>query len=138
MPDKQWFVIQHRLTTPFSIPEKTFIFFVAKLLKDGLASTTIKAYLAAIRYSQIALGLGNLNLPNMYQLEYVLQAARKLARSKSSSRLPTTLAFLSEQFNASMLWAASCMCYFGFLRSGEVVAPSNSSFVGETVMAMLL
>ena len=78
----------------------------------------------------------------MSQLEYVLKGARKFARSKSSSRLPITPAILeklhavwsssSEQFNASMLWAASCMCFFGFLRSGEVVAPSNSAFDGET------
>ena len=128
--------------TPFPTSEKTLIFFVAKLFKDGLAGTTIKAYLAAIRYSQIALGLGNPNIPNMSQLEYVLKGARKLARSKSSSRLPIAPAILeklhavwslsSEQFNASMLWAALCMCFFGFLRSGEVVAPSNSAFDGET------
>ena len=141
MPDIRCFVIQHRL--PLFLPrEKPLIFFVAKLFKDGLAGTTIKAYLAAIRYSQIALGLGNPNIPNMSQLEYVLKGARKFARSKSSSRLPITPAILeklhavwsssSEQFNASMLWAASCMCFFGFLRSGEVVAPSNSAFDGET------
>ena len=128
--------------TPFPTSGKTLIFFVAKLFKDGLAGTTIKAYLAAIRYSQIALRLGNPNIPNMSQLEYVLRGARKLVRSKSSSRLPITPAILeklhavwsssSEQFNASMLWAASCMCFFGFLWSGEVVAPSNSAFDGET------
>ncbi len=27
-----------------------------------------------------------------------------------------------------MLWAASCMCFFGFLRLGEVVASSTRSF----------
>jgi hypothetical protein len=30
--------------------------------------------------------------------------------------------------NASMLWAASSMCFFGFLRSGEVVVPSDTGF----------
>ena len=27
-----------------------------------------------------------------------------------------------------MLWAASCLCFFGFLIMGEAVVPSNSSY----------
>ena len=30
--------------------------------------------------------------------------------------------------DASMLWAAATMCFFGFLRAGEVVVPSESGF----------
>ena len=29
--------------------------------------------------------------------------------------------------DAAMLWAAATMCFFGFLRSGEVVAPSGGT-----------
>ena len=31
-----------------------------------------------------------------------------------------------------MLWAASVLCFFGFLRSGEITAPSQSSYNPET------
>ena len=27
-----------------------------------------------------------------------------------------------------MLWAAACMCFFGFMRTGEIVVPSDSGF----------
>ena len=34
----------------------------------------------------------------------------------------------TENHDASMLWAASCMRFFGFLRVGEIVIPSDSRF----------
>ena len=33
-----------------------------------------------------------------------------------------------EEDDARMLWAAATMCFFGFLRAGEVVTPTDSSF----------
>ena len=32
------------------------------------------------------------------------------------------------QADAAMLWAAGTMCFFGFLRSGKVVVPSDTSY----------
>lgn len=45
---------------------------MAFLYKEGLKVGTVKSYLAAIRYTQIALGLGNLHMEGMGKLEYVI------------------------------------------------------------------
>ena len=31
-------------------------------------------------------------------------------------------------FDATMLWAATCLCFFGCLRAGEVTAPERGKF----------
>ncbi len=124
---------------PFPTSERNLSFFVGVLFRDGLSGSTIKGYLSAVRHSQIALGLGDPHISAMPQLEYVVKGARKNSAGRSARpRLPITPAILRmlksvweknpDRFNASMLWAASCMCFFGFLRSGEVVAPSTRGF----------
>ena len=35
-----------------------------------------------------------------------------------------------------MLWAAACVCFFGFLRSGEMVVPDGASFDAEAHLAV--
>ena len=35
---------------------------------------------------------------------------------------------LPNTFDGKMLWAASSLCFFGFLRSGEITIPSDSSY----------
>ena len=35
-----------------------------------------------------------------------------------------------------MLWAASCLCFFDFLRKGEAVVPSNSFYCPEVYLSV--
>ncbi|KAL5493809.1 hypothetical protein EMCRGX_G015039 [Ephydatia muelleri] len=124
--------------TPFPVSERSLSLFAASLYSDGLAGTTAKTYLSGIRFAQISLGGKDPNIGSMPYLEYVLKGFRKLAAGKSRPRLPITPSILSKmretwskipkRKNAAMFWAASCMCFFDLLRSGEIVVPSNTSY----------
>ena len=115
------------------------------LFAAKVAGQTVKLYLAAVRHTQIALGLGDLRLTAMPQLEYVTKGYKKSVPNHSRTRLPITPPILSklraewekltDRKDATMLWAASCMCFFGFLRMGEVICPSDQAFDPETHLA---
>ena len=113
--------------------------FVAQLFLDDLKAGTVKSYLAAVRHEQIGLGLGDPHMPDMPQLKYTIKGLkRKAVNGATRPHLPITPKILGalkqvwsrdlDRFSASMLWAACCLCFFGFLRSAEVVVPSDTSF----------
>ena len=132
------FCVLYNINKPFPVSEFVLTHFVAFLYKEGLKVGTVKSYLAAIRYTQIALGLGNPHMEDMSKLEYVIRGVKRLTGSPTRTRLPITLPLLAQlrgswhanqsKRDASMLWAAAAMCFFGFLRVGEVVVPSDSAF----------
>ena len=116
--------------------EKALTHFVAALYKDGLTAGTVKSYLAAVRFNQIALGLGD---PHVGDMEYVVKGLKKSSPSQSSrTRLPISPAILRKLksvwqqrpncYESAMLWTISCLCFFGFLRTGEAVASSDRDF----------
>ena len=118
--------------------EGTIILFISQLHVDGLAPGTVKSYLAALRYEQIRRGLGDPGICKMPRVEYVVKGAKRVKPGAQRRRLPITpevLAKLREVWDrcpngrdAKMLWAACCLCFFGFLRSGEVVAPAVAQY----------
>ena len=79
---------------------------------------------------------------DMPTLSYVLQGVQRAQACSGSNkprpRLPITAAVMrllkhaweaqGPSFNCTMLWAISCTCFFGFLRSGEATVPSQGAF----------
>jgi hypothetical protein len=121
------------------VTEQVLAAFVAHLYTEKLAANTVKNYLAAVRHAQISLGMGDPQMGNMPRLEYVVKGLkRRVMPAQNRQRLPITPEILgqlkrvwqvgTDRRDMAMLWAAATMCFFGFLRLGEVVVPSDTGF----------
>lgn len=129
---------KHILPLPAS--ESQLCRFVSSLAIQSLCHNTIKSYLAAIRHLHIAEGYGNPHIHNMARLEQVLKGIKAVQSRgpRKTERLPITPNHLSKlrevwshggnKFEGQMLWAAASLCFFGFMRSGEITIPSASSY----------
>ena len=127
--------------SPFPVSEHVACLFMAFLHLEGLAGSSAKSYLAALSYTQIAIGLGDPKIAEWPKLGYVTRGFKKLAIAKQRPRLPITPPILrqlkkawetmKDSFNGRMLWAAASVCFFGFLRTGEVVVPSRALYDAE-------
>ena len=105
---------------------------------ESLRHSTVKAYLSAVRHLQVSQGLGDPQMSSMPRLELVVRGLkREQAGAPSKPRLPITPAILrqihnywkdSQEWDKVMVGAAMCLCFFGFLRSGEVVVPDDINF----------
>ena len=134
------FYAQYKLF-PLPASEHQLCQFVSVLAKDNLSHSTIKSYLAAVRHLHIEEGGGDPKICNMARLEQVLKGI-KLTQAKGpkrmNPRLPITPEILQKvkqtwekgklDFDKHMIWAAALVCFFGFLRAGEICVPSDKGF----------
>ena len=128
--------------TPLPASEHQLCQYVSHLANENLCHSTIKCYLSAIRHLHVAEGYGDPNICNMARLEQVLKGIKSIQAksSKKPTRLPITPELLRKMrqvwtrgngrgsWDNVMLWAASLLCFFGFLRSGEITVPTDTGF----------
>ena len=115
----------------FQLSEPTLCRFVVSLYISGLQPRSVRQYLSAISFSQIAMGGIEPAYSTLSQLHYVLRGIYCLCPTcDRQCRLPITIGILRLLFSrwsspvtheGIMLWAACFLAFFGFLRSGEFI-----------------
>lgn len=133
------FCEEHELN-PTPASEHQLCQYVSSLALENLSHSTIKCYLSAIRHLHIDRGVGDPGISQMTRLEQVLRGIKSVQAKrdiKGKPRLPISLDILQKlravwlkdrSYDAKMLWAAASMCFFGFLRSGELTVPSITGY----------
>ena len=138
------------VTDPFPLTEQTLCFFAVYLAEQGLAPQTGKAYLSALRNTQISLGLPDpreqSSLPLLKRIQAGISRIR-LQRGNTTPkriRLPITIhtlekmreaLFTSDEPNRVVLWAVASVAFFGFFRLGELLPDSAGLFNPSTSLA---
>ena len=107
----------------------------------------MRFYLAAIRHEQISMNLGDPHIPHIPQLGYVLKGAKCRAAAETCKRLPTKPMILRQiskvwhnsanRRDGKLLWAMLCLCFVGFLHSGEVVVKSHLESISDSLDYMV-
>ena len=133
------FCFAYNVSNPFPVSESTLCYFVVSLAKEGLASSTIKTYLAAVRHGQIERGFPDLREGSwLHMIQNGVRRERAERGPPQALRLPITppiflqmkRALISSpvSYDAVLVWAAVVTCFFDFFRAGEITVPAEITF----------
>ncbi len=143
------FCLQLNLT-PIPVSQRTSCLFAAHLANKGLQSSSISAYLSALRHLQIEAGMVPPARCEWPQLQYVLRGIKRTQSTQPQRlRLPITIDIMGRlqatifspqvqwsEYDKIMIWAACCTGFFGFMRSGEYTSTKQGSAVAVTDVAL--
>ena len=135
------FCNDYRVPDPFPVTENLLCSFAAFLADAGLAPQTVKSYLAAIRNTQLSLGLPDpreqSSLPILRRVLAGISRSRLGRGVPSRVRLPVTASLLSDirrelvqstHPERLVLWAVCSTAFFGFFRLGELLLTNPADF----------
>ena len=135
------FCLRYNVFDPFPVTEYLLCSFAAFMAEEGLAPQSIKSYLAAVRNTQLSLGLPDPReqsaLPVLKRVQMGISRARLGRQQPSRVRLPIMGQVLrqvkadlvqSGDPERTVIWAICCVAFFGFFRLGELLFPSRDAF----------